>query len=231
MSDTPQSPPPPPRSRRPVKVPPALRPGDTDDILEGSRLTRISVWGLIVSMVISVFIFGYWVHEPTRMADTTTLFNQHSLIRGAQYFALPVNDRTGAQNFRGVGCATCHGDNAEGGIVNKIPHTFLNSITGTTETVFAPDLTDVFARYAVPGALPPGYTTPLEYIRATIDHGRTNGNLGDGDDMPTWSQDYGGPLTSQEIDDLILYLESIQRKPGSTNTSCGQPNNCQSAAS
>jgi hypothetical protein len=54
------------------------------------------------------------------------------------------------------------------------------------------------------------YPTNFDFIQATIQRGRTNGLLGDGDDMPTWSQDYGGPMTDQEISDLIAYLVSIQ---------------------
>src|SRR2546430_4514714 len=57
------------------------------------------------------------------------------------------------------------------------------------------------------------YTTLFRsYIMATIERGRTNGQLGDSDDMPTWGQMYGGPLTDQQIDDVIDWLQTIQRR-------------------
>jgi mono/diheme cytochrome c family protein len=38
----------------------------------------------------------------------------------------------------------------------------------------------------------------------------------DGTLMPAWSQDNGGPLSEQEIDDAVAYLISIQRHPAQT---------------
>lgn len=192
--------------RKVAKVPPAIRPGDTDDVLEGPRLTKISVWGLIMSLLVATFIFLYWVNEPTRMSNTTKTFAADAIVRGEQYFALPTNDKTGATNSRGIGCARCHGDDASGG-----PVQYLNSITGKETSTHAPDLTTVFSRYAKP---PVGYKAGLDYITETIQKGRTNGAIGDGDDMPTWGQIYGGPLTDQQINDIISYLEHIQKPVG-----------------
>ncbi|GAC1367495.1 MAG: hypothetical protein NVSMB32_12460 [Actinomycetota bacterium] len=189
--------------RKVEKVPPAIRPGDTDDVLEGPRLTSISTWGLVFSLLLAAFIFLYWVNEPSRMSNTTKVFAADAVLRGDQYYALPTNDKTGATNTRGIGCARCHGDDAKGG-----PVQYLNSITGKETSTIAPNLTTVFARYAKP---PVGYKTGLAYILETINKGRTNGALGNGDDMPTWGQLYGGPLTDQQINDVISYLESIQQ--------------------
>ena len=199
----------PPR-RKVAKVPPALRPGDTDDVLEGPRLTRISVAGLVMSLLVAAFIFLYWVNEPTRMADTTKTFAADAIQRGSEYFALPTNDKTGATNSRGIGCARCHGDEATGG-----PVQYVNSQTGKQVSTRAPDLTTVFSRYAKP---PTGYKSGLDYITDTINKGRTNGAIGDGDDMPTWGQTYGGPLTDQQINDIISYLEHIQKPVGGASS-------------
>src|SRR6266853_2545153 len=105
MADIPGTMPP---ARRPEKVPPAIRPGDTDDFLEGPRLTRISVWGLLLSLALALFIFLYWTAEPTRMTSTTKKFANDAIIRGEQYFALPTNPTTGATNTRGIRRARCH---------------------------------------------------------------------------------------------------------------------------
>ncbi|MGH2719293.1 MAG: hypothetical protein ACRDJU_12035 [Actinomycetota bacterium] len=218
MSDSP-----PPRRPRAEKVPPALRPGETDDVLEGPRLTKISTWGLILSVGLAAMIFLYWVHEPTRMANTTASFNNDSILRGEQYFDLPNDPVTGAQG-NGIGCARCHGSNeaavdpAKANNASGGTNTFIDSTTGKQETATVPGLLCVFYRYANG---PPSstnyqgmYPTNFDFIQATIQHGRTNGILGDGDDMPTWSADYGGPLVDPEITDIINYLESVQ-KPAS----------------
>jgi len=191
-------------ARKPEKVPPAIRPGDTDDILEGPRLTRISVWGLLLSLALALFIFLYWTAEPSRMTNTTKKFDRDSIQRGQQYFALPTNPITGATNTRGIGCARCHGNNAQGGDTS-----YTDSQTNTQMQGHAPDLTVVFNKYVLHQQV--GYKTPRAYIMATIERGRTNGQLGDGDDMPTWGQMYGGPLTDQQIDDIIDWLQTIQR--------------------
>lgn len=203
-------------TRRPDKVPPALRPGETDDVLEGPRLTRISLWGLGMSLLVALFIFFYWVHEPTRMTNATAFFDHNQVLRGQQYFYLPTDPKTGLTNTRGIGCARCHGngntsasdnygDNADGGT-----NTYIDSTTGKSQTAVVPNLTGVFARYANP-AKRPGYKTALAFIQSTIEQGRTNGVIGDGDDMPTWLQKYGGPLTDQQISDILAYLQTIQK--------------------
>jgi hypothetical protein len=215
MRDTP-----PPRRRRAEKVPPALRPGETDDVLEGSRLTKISTWGLIMSVLLAALIFLYWIHEPTRMANTTAEFAKNQITRGQQLFDLTTDPVTGLPNTNGIGCARCHGnklaavDPTKGNNAGGGTNTFIDSKTGKQETAAVPGLYCVFYRYV--NGPPSGsnyqamYPTNFDFIQATIQRGRTNGLLGDGDDMPTWSQDYGGPMTDQEISDLIAYLVSIQ---------------------
>jgi mono/diheme cytochrome c family protein len=209
-----------PRRRKPEKVPPALRPGETDDVLEGPRLTRVSTAGLIMSILLAALIFLYWVHEPTRMVNTANSFAANQVLRGQQDFSLTADPVTGLPNTRGIGCARCHGGNLaaatpiDGNNADGGKNVYINSLTGKQATATVPALHCVFYRYSNPANIPSGYVamypSALAYITATIQHGRTNSVLGDGDDMPTWSQDYGGPLTDQQIDDIVAYLGSIQ---------------------
>ena len=60
---------------------------------------------------------------------------------------------------------------------------------------------------------------PRVGFAATIDRGRTNNVLGNGDDMPTWGQLYGGPLTDQQINDIIDWLQTIQRPVSAASSS------------
>lgn len=182
-------------------VPPALRPGDTDDVLEGDRLQKVQMFGLVSTLVFAAFLAVYWLAEPGRMRGKEELFTDISVARGAAYFASGEANIEGSQ-ITGLECSRCHGDDARGGT-----NEFIDPSTGQQRTVSVPELRGVFARYELP---PAGYRDAEEFIRTTIERGRTDGILGVGVDMPTWSNKYGGPLTDQQIDDVLAYLRSIQ---------------------
>lgn len=178
------------------KVPPALRPADVDSVLESSRLTKIHGWGLALTLFFAFFMPAYWVQEPQNRLDNEKMFEEESLERGERYYAMAIDQQTGDANPDGKECARCHGDGAEGGT-----NEFLNPDTGVRSIVQVPELKTVFARYEEP---PPGFEDARTYIREVIERGRP------GTDMPTWGAEYGGPLTEQELDDIVNWLESIQ---------------------
>lgn len=180
------------------KVPPALRPGEVDAVLESDRLTRIQWWGFGISFFFAVFLPAYWLGEPSRMVSTEKKFDEQSIERGEEYFALRTDPETGEENLSGKECARCHGINAEGGT-----NDFLDTETGTSRLVQVPELRTVFSRYEEP---PKGFDDARAYIYETIERGRP------GTDMPTWGNKFGGPLTEQEIDDIVNWLESIQQE-------------------
>ncbi|MCA1841021.1 MAG: c-type cytochrome [Actinomycetota bacterium] len=178
------------------KIPPALRPGDPDDILESDRLINIQRWGFGLALFFAVFLPLYWFAEPGRMASQDAAFNKESVARGALYFALRTDPVTGEENPKGIECARCHGSDAGGGT-----NEFLDPSTGKLTKVKVPDLVTVFSRYENP---PPGYKDAEAFIHETVERGRPP------TDMPTWGNKYGGPLTDQQIDDIVHYLKSIQ---------------------
>lgn len=178
------------------KIPPALRPAETDALLESERLNRVSAWGLVLTVFFAFFLPAYWLQEPQNRRNNEEKFAEESIERGEAYYAMSVDQETGEPNPSGKECARCHGDNAEGGT-----NEFLNPNTGETSVVQVPELTTVFARYETP---PPGYDDARSYIREVIERGRP------GTDMPTWGNEYGGSLTEQEIDDILNWLETIQ---------------------
>jgi mono/diheme cytochrome c family protein len=180
------------------KVPAALRPGDTDDVLESDRLIGIQRWGFGLALFFAIFLPLYWFAEPGRMKSQETAFNKESVERGALYFALRTDPVTGEENGNGIECARCHGSDAGGG-----ENEFLDPSSGTLTKVKVPDLVTVFARYENP---PPGFKDAETFIRETIERGRPP------TDMPTWGNKYGGPLTDQQIGDIVAYLKSIQGK-------------------
>lgn len=94
-------------------------------------------------------------------------------------------------------CRTCHGDRAEG-IPGLCPP--LNSLTLLTER-----------------ARETGWTGSVHsYIVNTVRGGRLNstrpdqyvGKQSEGMAMPFWSQDYGGPLRNDQIEDIALFIEN-----------------------
>lgn len=185
-------------AKKPPPIPPALRPGDPDDVLETSRLTKVIRWGLIISVFFAAFLPFYWFREPQRMQAKEESYDEESIERGEKYYALRTDPVTGEENLAGKECARCHGVKAEGGT-----NDFLNPDTGQRSLVQVPELQGVFARYEEP---PPGFEDARTFIYETIERGRP------GTDMPTWGNKFGGPLTEQEIDDIVNWLESIQDK-------------------
>jgi len=177
-------------------IPPALRPGDADDVLETDRLTKIIRWGLIVSVFFAAFLPLYWFREPQRMLAKEESYDEESIERGQKYYALRTDPVSGEENLSGKECARCHGVKAEGG-----QNDFLNPDTGQRSMVTVPELQGVFARYEEP---PPGFKDARTFIYETIERGRP------GTDMPTWGNKFGGPLTEQEITDIVNWLRYIQ---------------------
>lgn len=84
-------------------------------------------------------------------------------------------------------CWRCHGDDGNGG---GAP--FVEPRSGIATTWAAPSLNDILYRYTE------------EETRFWIVYGRP------GTPMPAWGTEGGGPLNSQQIDELVAYIGSIQ---------------------
>ena len=99
----------------------------------------------------------------------------------------------GGQAFEEL-CAACHAPEAVGGVAS---YTVLDSdgryIADASWN--APALDNVFYRFSE------------DEVRYVLNFGRPNSP------MPAWGAPGGGPLTTQQIDELLYYLESIQLTP------------------
>jgi mono/diheme cytochrome c family protein len=111
------------------------------------------------------------------------MFDQTFVNRGARLFA-PTADG-------GYNCAGCHGDAGVGG---SAPYTLQDADGEFVATVTwqAPALNTVLLRFSE------------EEVRDILVYGRP------GTPMPAWGADGGGPLTEQQIDELIAYIASVQ---------------------
>ncbi len=93
----------------------------------------------------------------------------------------------GAELVQEFGCYNCHGPNGVGGAAP-----FVEPRTGVNVSWAAPSLDDIFYRYT------------REEINFWITYGRPN------TPMPPWGVAGGGPMTEQQVEDIVNYLETIQ---------------------
>lgn len=93
----------------------------------------------------------------------------------------------GLEVIHEFGCQDCHGANFEGGVA-----TYVEKRSGVAVSWAAPALNDLFYRYDFDEAF------------FWLVWGRANSP------MPAWGLEGGGPMNDQQINDLLLYIESIQ---------------------
>lgn len=133
------------------------------------------------------------VGEPRRMANFTTSYNARQIETGALIFE--------------INCRPCHGPQGKG-------------IEGVAPAINAADLFNGGRLRAI------GFAgTVQDYVRATISSGRPVPSEGTNypQRMPTWSQDFGGPLRDDQINSLVAYImnwqdQALQEAAGPTPT-------------
>jgi mono/diheme cytochrome c family protein len=155
-----------------------------DEALEGPRLTRALSTGLVLLAISAVGLPLYWLAEPGRQSGAVENFDQTFINRGAKLFA-PTDDG-------GYNCAGCHGAEGVGGQAPPFTLTDADGEFVATVTWRAPALDTVLLRFSE------------EELRQILVYGRP------GTPMPAWGTEGGGPLTTQQIDELIAYIGSIQ---------------------
>jgi mono/diheme cytochrome c family protein len=176
------------RARKAPDIPPGMRPGPSDDILERRQLEKIMGWAIVFTLVFAGNVALVWLFEPATNVDDEIELIARSTERGERWFEV-----TSEENPTGFGCARCHGEAGQGGQV--IP--FTNAAGEQTEAR-PPPLQDVCARLPIDAATPGDPS-----IRETIEQGRP------GTPMPSWSVRYEGPMNDQQIQDLINYIVEL----------------------
>lgn len=174
--------------RRKAKVPIGMRPGPSDEQLERNVLESYMLWGALSTLVLALWLPAYWLREPTRLAQAADKFQTREVQEGELMYSDDPN--------RGFDCASCHGPGGEGGVRQFI-------VDGVSYSYAEPPLKYIYSRYAAAGRTE-DETTQL--IQDAIARGRP------GTPMPTWSLAYGGPMNSAQIENMILYIQSIQEE-------------------
>jgi mono/diheme cytochrome c family protein len=174
------------RGERGPDIPPGMRPGPPDAVLERRHIDRTMAWGVGFMLLIAPWLAVIWLGEPSQNVEDEIELISRSTERGGRWFQV-----SSEENPTGFGCARCHGQEAQGGTT---PFTQPN---GETVEYPVPSLSDVCSRLTIedPGG-----------IRQTIEEGR------EGTPMPSWSIRFAGPMNDQQIQDLINYLVSINEE-------------------
>jgi len=158
-----------------------------DEVLEGRRLERMQLLGVLLLVTIVIGLPMYWVFEPSRQAGAVSGEDERFRWWGEQLFETTAKG--------GFNCSGCHG--GMGGSGAAAPYAVTDVKTGEVTAVswYAPALNTVFYRFS------------QEEVRFILNYGRPFSP------MSAWGAPGGGPMTDQNIETLLVYLESIQIKP------------------
>ena len=165
------------------------KPYYSDEILEGRRLERVQLYGVLLLVVVVIGLPLYWVLEPDRQAGAQEGLENRFASWGSELFETTADG--------GFNCAGCHGGmNATGG---QAAYTVTDQITGEVRAVdwLAPALNTVFYRF------------DEDEVRFILTYGRP------GSPMSAWGLAGGGPMNAQQIDTL-LPTSSRSRSPART---------------
>jgi mono/diheme cytochrome c family protein len=154
-----------------------------DEELEGPRLERTQLIGVLFLIVLVIGLPVYWVLEPGRQAGAEFSFDKKLAGWGEDLFATTEEG--------GFNCAGCHGATGGGGVA---PWTNTDPNTGEVTAVswLAPAVNTIFHRFD---------DSEVEFI---LVYGRPFSP------MSPWGLDGGGPLNVQQIDALIAYMKKLQ---------------------
>jgi mono/diheme cytochrome c family protein len=154
-----------------------------DQELETRVLNRTLRWALVLLVVIAVALPLYWLNEPSRMSGAEENFLSTFEHRGELLYT------------EGSQCQNCHGPEGTGG---QATYTILDGGGDFVASVNwrAPALNTVLLRYS------------REEVEFIINYGRPFSP------MPGWGAEAGkGPLSPQQVSNVIDYLASIQLSP------------------
>ena len=158
----------------------------SDEELEGPKLDRTLSFGLLGLVVVGIGLPLYWLAEPGRQTNEGGNLERKFVDRGGEMFATTEKG--------GFNCAFCHGEKGVGGAT---PYTITDAEGRFVKQVTwqGPALNTVLLRYS------------RDEVRYILEYGRPFSP------MPAWGARGGGPLTEQNLQNLIDYLRSIQLTP------------------
>jgi hypothetical protein len=178
-----------PKRTAPPDIPAAMRPAPSDTDLETPIFAKLQGWGLLLVVFFVIWVPVMWLREPTTNLSQERALKTDSIERGSKAVQLFSEENSG-----GIGCVRCHGVTLTGG---------QNLYNGSVVQV--PNLTTICGGASTGHPL----IKSVDDIYTTIEEGRN--------DMPSWSIRFAGALDDQQIQDIVLYLISIQKVPYKDN--------------
>ena len=119
---------------------------------------RYMIIGLVLTLLVVAGFSVYWFGETSRLADATDAIAKERVHRGRTLFL----DQ----------CASCHGNEGEGGVGPALNNKAL--LKNTLDTIF------------------------FSVVRSGVPSTQ----------MPAWSVDYGGPLTDEDVRDVVAFIRA-----------------------
>lgn len=163
-----------------IELAPNRKPYLSDEELETTKLNWTLAGGLLLLLVIAIGLPLYWLAEPGRQGGAEEMFDETFVSRGQEQFD------------EGSDCAACHGPGGTGGQAS------FTMLADDGETYIA----------TVQWRAPALDTAPLRFseeeIYEIIELGRP------GTPMVGWGEAGQGPLTEQQIDNLVDYVFSLE---------------------
>lgn len=183
-----------------IELAPNRKPYLDDEQLEGPRLEKVLLWGVLSLMIIGVGLPLYWVTEPNRQRGAVDYFDER-LAGKTYHHGQPVGGGAlfSGTDEGGFNCAGCHGGDA--GIGGEVQYTLTDPVSGDLRQVIwkAPRLDVATARWT-----DAQLTDILTYGRPFSP-------------MPAWGIAGGGPMNDQQLSNLVRYLHKLARDAGYEN--------------
>lgn len=148
-------------------------------------MTRNLAMSALFLLASTVLVFYVWMTEKEAMAVRNERIEGQKLAKGA--FDFESN------------CARCHGMTGEGISGTRINFLYVKREDGTEEGTLIDE-----GRWYGTDQVKEKYGTLRNYIEATASSGIRNTQ------MLAWSQDYGGPLREDQIENIATYIMSWQ---------------------
>ena len=171
-----------------------------DEELEGKRLERTQLIGVLFLVMIVIGLPVYWVLEPSRQAGADFSFDKKLIGWGRDLYATTAEG--------GFNCAGCHGATGGGGVA---PYAITDPNTGEVKSVSwtAPAVNTIFYRF------------DESEVRFILEYGRPFSP------MSPWGVDGGGPMNAQQINSLLAFLGSIQIERENCAVQGDDPRTCE----
>ena len=155
-----------------------------DEILEGKKIERTQLIGILFLAVVTLALPLYWILEPGRQQGAINGWDHRFASWGGRLYDVTANG--------GFNCAGCHGGTKGAG--GAAVYALTDTKTGEVREVSwkAPAVNTIFYRFSE------------SEVRFILEYGRPFSP------MSPWGVVGGGPMNEQQIETVLSYLKSIQ---------------------